>query len=113
MRPRTAWQAMALHPLSFLTSAWPWRSLAYLAGGVLVGAVAALVFAAGLVAGVVLLVVLVGVAPLVGVVLSSVTVAAVERRRLRLVDLDALPDPHRAPRHRGCGRGRRPGSGSR
>ncbi|MBU7597062.1 sensor domain-containing protein [Streptomyces sp. P38-E01] len=97
MRPRTAWQAMALHPLSFLTSAWPWRSLAYLAGGVLVGAVAALVFAAGLVAGVVLLVVLVGVAPLVGVVLSSVTVAAVERRRLRLVDLDALPDPHRAP----------------
>ncbi|MFE6777243.1 sensor histidine kinase [Streptomyces sp. NPDC057702] len=97
MRPRTAWQAMAQRPLSFLTSSWPWRSLAYLASGVVVGAGAVAVFATGLVAGLVLLVVLVGVAPLVGVVLSSTTVAAVERRRLRLVDLDPMPDPHRAP----------------
>ncbi|MFF2122217.1 sensor histidine kinase [Kitasatospora sp. NPDC001119] len=97
MRPRTAWQAMAQRPLSFLGSAWPWRSLAYLASGVLVGAAALVVLAAGLVAGAVLLVVLVGVAPLVGVVLSAVAVAAVERWRLRLVDLDPAEDPHRAP----------------
>lgn len=97
MRPDTAWQAMAQRPLSFLTSSWPWRSLAYLAGGVVVGAAAVLVFTAGLAAGLALLVVLIGVAPLVGLVLASTGVASVERRRLRLVDLDHLPDPHRRP----------------
>lgn len=88
---------MAQRPLSFLTSSWPWRSLAYLASGVMVGAAAVAVLVTGLVAGLVLLVVLVGVAPLVGAVLSSITVATVERRRLRLVDLDVMPNPHRPP----------------
>lgn len=88
---------MAQSPLSFLSSSWPWRSLAYLVTGVVVGAAAVAVFVTGLVAGLILLVVLVGVAPLVGVVLSSITVAAVERRRLRLVDLDGMPDTHRRP----------------
>ncbi|MET9255068.1 sensor domain-containing protein [Streptomyces sp. NPDC003717] len=97
MRPTTAWQAMARRPVSFLASSWPWRSLAYLGGGVVVGAAAVLVFALGLAAGLALLVVLIGVAPLVGLVLASTAVAALERRRLRLVDLDPLPDPHRAP----------------
>jgi signal transduction histidine kinase len=92
---------MAQRPLSFLTSTWPWRSLAYLATGVVVGAAAVAVFVTGLVAGLILLVVLVGVAPLVGVVLSSITVATVERRRLRLVDLDGMPDPHRRPEELG------------
>ncbi|MFE4334572.1 sensor histidine kinase [Streptomyces sp. NPDC056831] len=101
MRPRTAWQAMTQRPLSFLTSTWPWRSLAYLATGVVVGAAAVAVFVTGLVAGLILLVVLVGVAPLVGVVLSSITVATVERFRLRLVDLDGMPDPHRRPEEPG------------
>ncbi|MFG2622828.1 sensor histidine kinase [Streptomyces sp. NPDC048507] len=95
MRPTTAWQAMAQRPLSFLTSSWPWRSLAYLTGGVVVGAVAVAVLAAGLAAGLATLVVLIGAVPLVGVVLAATVVAGVERRRLRLVDLDRLPDPHR------------------
>ncbi|MEU6803701.1 sensor histidine kinase [Streptomyces neyagawaensis] len=97
MPPTTAWQAMSQRPLGFLTSSWPWRSLAYLTGGVVVGAAAVLVFALGLAAGIALLVVLIGVAPLVGLVLASTGVAAVERSRLRLVDRDHLPDPHRAP----------------
>lgn len=88
---------MAQRPLSFLTSSWPWRSVAYLATGVVFGAAAVAVFVTGLVVGLLFLVVLVGVAPLVGVVLSSITVATVERWRMRLVDLDALPNPHRAP----------------
>lgn len=88
---------MSQRPLGFLTSSWPWRSLAYLTGGVVVGAAAVLVFALGLAAGIALLVVLIGVAPLVGLVLASTGVAAVERSRLRLVDRDHLPDPHRAP----------------
>ncbi|RAJ84932.1 histidine kinase [Streptomyces sp. PsTaAH-137] len=88
---------MAQRPLSFLTSSWPWRSLAYLSGGVVVGAAAVLVFALGLAAGLALLVVLIGIAPLVGMVLAATLVARVERLRLRLVDKDPLPDPHRAP----------------
>ncbi|WP_394425760.1 sensor histidine kinase [Streptomyces sp. SGAir0957] len=97
MQPTTAWQAMARRPLSFLTSSWPWRSLAYLGGGVVVGAAAVLVLALGLAAGLALLVVLIGVAPLVGTVFAATLVARVERRRLRLVDTDPLPDPHRTP----------------
>lgn len=88
---------MAQRPLSFLTSSWPWRSLAYLSGGVLVGAVAVLVFTLGLAAGLIFLVALIGVAPLVGLVFASTVVATVERRRLRLVDLDHVSDPHRVP----------------
>lgn len=87
---------MAQRPLRFLTSGWPWRSLGYLVTGVVVGAAATAVLVTGLVAGLSLLIVLVGVAPLVGVVLASIPVAAVERRRMRLVDLDVLPNPHRA-----------------
>ncbi|MEU9108770.1 sensor histidine kinase [Streptomyces xanthophaeus] len=97
MRPTTAWQAMAQRPMSFLTSSWPWRSLGYLSSGVMVGVTAVTVFAVGLTAGVALLVVLIGAAPLVGLVLASTLVATVERQRLRLVDLDRLPDPHRRP----------------
>ncbi|GLW67714.1 histidine kinase [Kitasatospora phosalacinea] len=96
-RPSTAWQAMARRPWAFLASGWPWRAAAYLLSGVLVGAAAVLVLVAGLVAGLVLLVVLVGVAPLAGVVLAATAVAAVERWRLRLVDDDPAPDPHRPP----------------
>nr|BFD88148.1 sensor histidine kinase [Streptomyces sp. Xyl84] len=88
---------MTRPPLSFLTSSWPWRSLAYLGSGVVAGAAAVPVLTLGLAAGLALLVVLIGVAPLVGMVLVATLVARVERRRLRLVDLDHLPDPHRAP----------------
>ncbi|GAA3487265.1 sensor histidine kinase [Streptomyces cremeus] len=98
MRPTTAWQAMAQRPTGFLVSAWPWRSLAYLVGGVLFGAAVTAVFAVVLAAGAVLLLVLVGVVVLAGLVLAATSVASVERRRLRLVDLDPVPDPHRGPR---------------
>ncbi|MFI5801601.1 sensor histidine kinase [Streptomyces sp. NPDC051561] len=97
MRPTTAWQAMVQSPLSFLTSSWPWRSLGYLAGGVVAGAVVTALLAVGLAAGLVFAVAVVGVAILAGVVLGSTEVAALERARLRLVDLDPVPDPHRRP----------------
>ncbi|MCX5205312.1 sensor domain-containing protein [Streptomyces sp. NBC_00237] len=97
MHPTTAWQAMAQRPVSFLTSVWPWRSLAYLAGGVLFGAAVVVVFGLVLAAGLALLLVLVGVVVLAGLVLASTWVASMERRRLRLVDLDHVPDPHRRP----------------
>ena len=76
-------------PLSFLRSSWPWRSAAYLMTGVLLGAATILVTAVGLI-----------VLPLT-LVLGGVFVARIERLRLRLVDLDPLPDPHAQPTRSG------------
>lgn len=101
MRPETAWQALAQGPLRFLTSAWPWRSLAYLLSGVVFGSVAGFVLLVLAAAGLVLLAVAVGAALLLAVVLGSVLVARVERWRLRLVDLEPAPDPHRPPERPG------------
>ncbi|MGW5901693.1 sensor histidine kinase [Streptomyces althioticus] len=97
MRHRTAWQALGQNPLKVLGSSWPWRSLAYLTTGVVLGAVTVSALLVLLVAGVVSLVVLVGAPILLTVALSGVAVTRFERRRLRLVDLDPVPDPHRAP----------------
>jgi signal transduction histidine kinase len=97
MRHRTAWQALGQNPLKVLGSSWPWRSLAYLTTGVVLGAVTVSVLLVLLVAGVVSLVVLVGAPILLTVALSGVAVTRFERRRLRLVDLDPVPDPHRTP----------------
>ncbi|MET8682787.1 sensor domain-containing protein [Streptomyces sp. NPDC004732] len=81
----------------FLLSAWPWRSAAYLLTGAVTG-VAALV---GLVVLTVvcgaLALVLVGLPLLVLVALSGIPVAAVERRRLRLIDRDPAADRHQVP----------------
>ncbi|MDI3385191.1 sensor domain-containing protein [Streptomyces sp. B-S-A8] len=97
MRHRNAWQALAQNPLKLLRSSWPWRSLAYLLSGVAFGAVATLVLVSLLIAGFASLIVLVGAVLLLGVALSGVVVTRFERWRLRLVDLDPVPDPHRAP----------------
>ncbi|MFB7517899.1 sensor domain-containing protein [Streptomyces sp. NPDC056144] len=88
MGSRTAWQALARR--RFLLGPWPWRAGTYLATGVAVGAAAAL----GMVVLGVFSLFLVGL-PLL--LLSGPALAALERRRLRLVDLDPAPDPHRTP----------------
>ncbi|MFD7919916.1 sensor histidine kinase [Streptomyces sp. NPDC059740] len=97
MRYRTAWQALGQNPLKVLRSSWPWRSLAYLLSGVAFGSVTTAVLVLALAAGIVSLVLLVGAAVLLGVALSGVAVTRFERWRLRLVDLDPVPDPHRCP----------------
>ncbi len=97
MPVRNALEALTLRPTRFLRSSWPWRSLAYLIGGVLLGTVTILVVLALLAAGLVLSVVVVGVAGYLATVLSGVAVGRLERWRLALVDRDALPDPHRPP----------------
>ncbi|MEU5215801.1 sensor domain-containing protein [Streptomyces sp. NPDC020807] len=88
MEPRTAWQALARR--RFPLGSWPWRAGAYLATGALVGGIAAL----GLIVLGAFSLFLVGL-PLL--LLSGPVLAALERRRLRLVDLDTAPDPHRTP----------------
>ncbi|MEO3753694.1 sensor domain-containing protein [Streptomyces sp. B6B3] len=101
MRSRTAWQALAQRPLRFLTSAWPWRALAYLVSGVAFGATALTVLLVLAVAGLVSLIVVVGAVILLAVALSGILVSRIERWRLRLVDLDPAPDPHRRPERPG------------
>ncbi|WP_328476709.1 sensor histidine kinase [Actinoplanes sp. NBC_00393] len=97
MAVRNALEALTLRPTVFLRSAWPWRSLAYLLGGALIGAATILAVVGLLLAGTVLSVLVVGFAGYIATVLSGIVVARVERRRLRLVDLDELPDPHQPP----------------
>ncbi|WP_412740408.1 sensor histidine kinase [Krasilnikovia sp. MM14-A1259] len=98
---RTAWQAVLQSPVRFLASSWPWRSLAYLASGVLVGAATVASLVILLVGGTLLAVALVGLALLLAAALSGPVVARFERMRLQLVDLDPAPDPHRAPEQPG------------
>ncbi|WP_078946104.1 sensor histidine kinase [Streptomyces exfoliatus] len=88
MDPRNPWQALT-RP-RFPRGSWPWRAAGYLATGALVGAAACLVF---LVLGVFSLF----LAGLPLLLLSGPAVGGVERLRLRLVDLDPAPDPHRVP----------------
>ncbi|MCJ0871776.1 sensor domain-containing protein [Streptomyces sp. AP-93] len=99
MRSRNVWQA--LPQPGYLLSPWPWRSAAYLLSSAPVGAAALVTMAVLVVVGGVLAVVLVGLPVLAGFVLVGVPLAAVERRRLRLVDEEPAPDPHRAPGRRG------------
>jgi signal transduction histidine kinase len=95
MPVRNALEALSMRPTRFLRSAWPWRSLVYLTGGALLGFATILVVVGLLATGLVLSVVVIGVAGYVATVLSGVVVGRLERHRMRLVDVDVLPDPHR------------------
>jgi len=86
-----------MRPTRFLVSGWPLRSLIYLTGGALIGFATIVATLFLLAAGVVLSVVVVGVAGYLATVLSGVAVGRLERWRMRLVDLDELPNPHRHP----------------
>jgi signal transduction histidine kinase len=99
MHPRNVWQAIT-RP-GYLLSAWPWLSVAYLLSGVPAGVVALVAIVITLVTGGALAIVLMGLPLLAGAALSGIPVAAVERRRLRLIDRDPAADPHRTPPERG------------
>jgi signal transduction histidine kinase len=96
VRSRTAWQALTRR--GFLLSAWPWRSLAYLGTSVPMGVVALVLGAGVFVLGSASAIVVVGIPLLVMLGVSGIPLAAVERRRLRLVDQDTpVGSPHRRP----------------
>ena len=95
MHPSNVWQAMT-RP-GFLLSWWPWRSVAYLVSGAVTGSVVLVLVVLLAVAGGALALVLVGLPLLVALTLAGIPVARVERLRLRLVDPEPVPDPHREP----------------
>ncbi|MDG6104925.1 sensor domain-containing protein [Dactylosporangium aurantiacum] len=95
MQVRSALESLTLPPAKFLTSSWPWRSLLYLGSGAVLGVATGAVLAALMLLGMVLTLVVIGLAALLAFALSGIAVARIERWRLRLVDAVTLPDQHR------------------
>ncbi|MFJ1592519.1 sensor histidine kinase [Kitasatospora albolonga] len=85
---------MRQRPTRFLFSSWPLRCWAHLFVGMLFGLVVLLGLVLMVSAGVLLSVVGVGVLLLAAAAMAGVPVAAVERRRLRLVEPVPLRNPH-------------------
>jgi signal transduction histidine kinase len=88
------WEALRRRPLRFPFTAWPLRCWAYLLSGTVLGLVLLAVLSVLLVAGIGLSVFGVGLVILAGVAVCGIPVAAMERRRLRLVEPEPLLDPH-------------------
>ncbi|MER6971438.1 sensor domain-containing protein [Nocardioides sp. NPDC000445] len=90
--PPDVWAALRSSPWRLLASSWPWRALAYLASGALVGLVVAVLLFVLVGVGLLTLVIVVGVLVLAGIPLLAALVADVERVRLRLVLPEARPE---------------------
>lgn len=88
------WEALRRRPLRFPLSVWPLRAWAFLLSGTVLGFLVLLGLAALLFVGVGLSVVGVGLVVLMGAAVYGIPVAALERRRLRIVEPEALLDPH-------------------
>lgn len=89
------WQA--LRRRRYLRSAWPWRATLYLLTSVPLGLATLTVLLLLAVAGSALTVVLIGIPLLLTLVLAGIPLAALERRRLRLIDPRPLAPAHREP----------------
>jgi signal transduction histidine kinase len=95
MRPTTSWQALTQR--RFLASAWPWRAVAYLASGILTGVLGLVAVAVVFVVSVKLVREVIGLPLLLAPAVASVPMAAIERRRLRIIDAEPAADPHARP----------------
>ncbi|MEV4992113.1 sensor histidine kinase [Streptomyces niveus] len=82
-------------PQRFILSSWPWRVWAHLLGGALTGLASLLLLAALSVSGLLLSVIGVDLVLMLAATFG-VPAAAVERRRMRLVEPVPVPDPHRS-----------------
>ncbi|MFI5954849.1 sensor histidine kinase [Cryptosporangium sp. NPDC051539] len=96
----TIWQA--LRRPRFLLSSWPWRGLAYLASGGVLGMVIAIVLFTIAITGAVLSLFVIGLAVLALLPLCGLVVGPIERWRLRLVDPVPVSSPHRPPSRPGA-----------
>ncbi|MEU3026949.1 sensor histidine kinase [Streptomyces incarnatus] len=88
------WESLRRNPLRFAFSTWPLRCWAFLLSGTVLGFAVLFLLTALLFVGVGLSVVGVGLLVLMAVAVSGIPVAALERRRLRLVEPEPLLDPH-------------------
>ncbi|WP_433414003.1 sensor histidine kinase [Microtetraspora malaysiensis] len=93
MQSSAAWRALVRWDL--LRTAWPWRSVAYLITGVLLGEVVLVAFLFALFVSTLLALLLVGIPLLLVLGFSGIPVAALERRRLRIIDAEPADTPHR------------------
>ncbi|MGW1016182.1 sensor histidine kinase [Streptomyces niveus] len=82
-------------PQRFILSSWPWRVWAHLLGGALTGLASLLLLAALAVSGLLLSVIGVDLVLMLAATFG-VPAAAVERRRMRLVEPVQVPNPHRS-----------------
>ena len=87
------WPVLSGHPLRLLTSAWPWRSLAYLVSATVVGVLAMAAFFAVLFVGVLTAPLIIGVFILANLPKLGGWLAVLERRRLTLMGRSAAPAP--------------------
>src|SRR5215212_3252187 len=81
-RTSSVWSVVGGNPLRLVASPWPWRSLAYLLGGSVVGLVALIGFFVTIGVGVVTTPLIIGLFILGGVPKLGAMIAVVERRRL-------------------------------
>ncbi|WP_405503357.1 sensor histidine kinase [Streptomyces niveus] len=86
---------MGQPPQRFVLSSWPWRVWAHLLGGALTGLASLLLLAALAVSGLLLSVIGVDLVLMLAATFG-VPAAAVERRRMRLVEPVPVPNPHRS-----------------
>ena len=84
-RTSSVWSAVGGNPLRLVTSAWPWRSLAYLLSGAVVGLASFIGFFVTIGVGVVTTPLIIGLFILGGVPKLGAMIAGVERRRLPLM----------------------------
>ncbi|MFD4771389.1 sensor histidine kinase [Streptomyces niveus] len=82
-------------PQRFILSSWPWRAWAHLLGGTVTGLASLLLLAALAVSGLLLSVIGVDLVLMLAATFG-VPAAAVERRRMRLVEPVPVPNPHRS-----------------
>ncbi|MCX2925556.1 MULTISPECIES: sensor histidine kinase [Streptomyces] len=99
MHSPSLWQA--LQERRYVRSSWPWRSALYLLTSVPLGIATLATVLLLAVAGSVLTAVLIGIPLLLTLALTGIPLAALERRRVRLLDRDPIPGPHREPHSTG------------
>ncbi|MFJ1901371.1 sensor histidine kinase [Streptomyces sp. NPDC088115] len=87
----------ALRQRRYVLGGWPWRAALYLLTSVPLGIATLSALLLLTVAGGALSVVLIGIPLLLTLVLAGIPLAALERRRLRLLDPRPLPPAHREP----------------
>jgi signal transduction histidine kinase len=84
-RPAPVWSVLTGPPLRFLTSAWPWRSLGYLASAIPLGLLAMVAFVVVIFVGVLTAPLVVGFFILANMPVLGRWAGTVERRRLTLM----------------------------